>query len=422
MRTLIRIKGLVDLDRETVIDNAYVLVDGSRIVAVGNQAEIPPVDARTTIFDFAEHYLLPGLINCHVHLCLPSGGVPFHHRQSNEMALLTAVRNMQTELVSGVTTLRDCGDQNGVLFTLRKAIEEGILTGPRLLLCGPPLTATGGHAHFLGGVADSKEELQKAVRQRVDAGADFVKLIATGGSTPDTNPAKSSYSTSQMTAAVETAHRMGRPVTAHCRGIPGIRNALEAGVDHIEHACFERGDGTLKLEPELAEKISGQGTFVTPTIQLYRDSLQMLTRRKATSTLSDRETGLLDQLPGIIAEKFRSLRKFISLGVRCVAGNDAGLPQTGFGLFWQELDAMVDGGMTPIQAISAATRGAAEATGLADTIGSIRIGKQADLIVVKSDPTNDITVLSEPCLVMQAGRIVILQEEGRGGSSGYGCC
>jgi imidazolonepropionase-like amidohydrolase len=410
MQTLIRVKGLVDVDRETVIENAYVLIDGSRIAGTGSQSQMPSVDNRTTIFDFSEHYLLPGLINCHVHLCLPSGGVPFHHRQSNEMALLTAVRNMQIELESGVTTLRDCGDQNGVLFALRQAIEGDILTGPRLLLCGPPLTATGGHAHFLGGVADSADGLRKAVRQRIDAGADFVKLIATGGSTPDTDPAQASYSTSQMTVAVEAAHRMGKPVTAHCRGIPGIRNALEAGVDHIEHACFEQTDGTLKFDPGLAEQMARQGTFITPTIQLYRDSLQMLTRKQSTATLSDRETRLLDQLPGIIKEKFRTLRNFISLGVRCVAGNDAGLPQTGFGRFWQELDALVEGGMTPLQAIVAATRGAAEAVGLADTIGSIRIGKQADLIVVESDPTCDIAALSKPSLIQQAGRIVQFQK------------
>ncbi len=406
MQTLIRIKGLLDVDRETVIDNAFVLVDGSRIIGIGRQSEMPPLGTRPEIIDFPGHYLLPGLINCHVHLCLPSGGVPFHHRQSNEMALLTAVRNMQTELESGVTTLRDCGDQNGVLFALRQALELGILSGPRMLLCGPPLTATRGHAYFLGGVAETCEELRTNVRQRIEAGADFIKLIATGGSTPDTDPALASYSTAQMAVAVEAAHRLGRPVTAHCRGIPGIRNALEAGVDHIEHACFEQPDGTLKFDPELAEKMSTRGTFITPTIQLYRDALQMLTRRQSDSKLTERETRLLDQLPGVIEEKFRSLGYFIGMGVRCVAGNDAGLPQTGFGCFWQELRALVEGGMKPWQAIAAATKGAAEAVGLADTIGSIRVGKQADLIAVESDPTADITALSKPSLVMQAGRIV----------------
>ena len=409
----------MDVDRETVVSNAYVSVDGSRIAGMGSLSQMPSADDQSAVLDFPEHYLLPGLINCHVHLCLPSEGIPFHHRQSNEMALLTAVRNMQTELESGVTTLRDCGDQNGVLFALRQAVEEGILKGPRLLLCGPPLTATGGHAHFLGGVADSRDELRQAVRQRIEAGADFVKLIATGGSTPDTDPTRASYSTSQMSIAVKTAHRLGRSVTAHCRGIPGIRNALEAGVDHIEHACFEQTDGTLKFDPGLAEQMARQGTFITPTIQLYRDSLQMLTRKQSTATLSDRETRLLDQLPGIIEEKFRTLRNLISLGVRCVAGNDAGLPQTGFGRFWQELDALIKGGMTPLQATVAATRDAAESVGLADTIGSVRVGKQADLIVVESDPMSDITALAKPSLVMQAGRIVKLRKMNNSPMPGY---
>jgi imidazolonepropionase-like amidohydrolase len=412
MQTLIRIKGLVDVVRQVVVENAYVLTEGTRIVSWGNLSEMPPVNPQATVLDFPGQYLLPGLINCHVHLCLPSAGTPFHHRQSNEMALLTAVRNMRTELESGVTTLRDCGDQNGVLFSLRQAVEAGILSGPRLLLCGPPLTGTGGHAYFLGGEADGRDDLRASVQQRIDAGADFIKLIATGGSTPGTTPALASYTVPQLSAAVAAAHRSGRPVTAHCRGIPGIRNALAAGVDQIEHACFELPDGTLKHDATLAVQMSRAGTFVTPTIQLYRDALKYLTRKQATAELSVQEAKLLKQLPAVIAEKFLTLRNFISLGVKCVAGNDAGLPQTGFGLLWRELDAMVAGGMTPFQAIAAATRDAALAVGLCETIGSIQIGKLADLIVVESDPTQNIHSLAEVSLVMQAG-LIVKNREGR---------
>lgn len=403
---LIKSKGLVDVDREIVVENAWVIIENTRIADWGDVSGMPAVDAHTNIIDYRNLYLLPGLINSHAHLCLPSAGKPFHFRQSDEMALLTAVRNMQVELQNGVTTVRDCGDQNGVLFSLRKAIEENILSGPRLLLCGPPLTRTGDHAHFLGGQADGTDGVRNAVLKRIDAGADFIKLIATGGSTPGTQPALASYTVEEVEVAVKTAHRHGKPVAAHCRGIPGIRNAIDAGVDHIEHACFELPDGQLKFDRDLAKKMARSGTFVTPTIQLYRDARDSLKRKRDTEGLSSEEIKRLKISPEVIAEKYRALRELIKLGVKCVAGSDAGLPQTGFGHLWKELDSMIHGGMTPMQAIVSATRTAAEAMNLEDTIGSIQKGKQADLLLVEENPVEDIRTLEKVRMVMKAGQVV----------------
>ena len=403
---LITVKGLVDVDRKIVVDNAWVMTEQTQIVNRGRQTDMPAVNDRSKLIEYTDQYLLPGLINSHAHLVLPSAGKPFHYRQSDEMALLTAVRNMQIEHRSGVTTLRDCGDQNGVLFSLRQAIEEDILTGPRLLLCGPPLTCTGGHAHFLGGQSDGPESIRTAVEERIDAGADFIKLIATGGSTPGTRPALASYSVAEMAMAVKTAHRSGKPVAAHCRGIPGIRNAIDAGVDHIEHACFELPDGSLRFDRDLAERMSRAGTFVTPTIQLYRDARDVLNKKQASGGLTPEESERLKRSPKVIAEKYRSLQELIKLGVKCVAGSDAGLPQTGFGRLWQELDAMICAGMTPMQAILSATRTAAEAMNMADSIGSVRVGKQADLLVVEENPVEDIRALKKVRMVMKAGQIV----------------
>jgi imidazolonepropionase-like amidohydrolase len=406
MQTLVKAGALVDVDREVLVNDVYVLIEKNRIAAWGHCSQIPTVVSGMSFLDFSDCYLLPGLINSHVHLCLPSGGKPFFYSQSDEMALLTAVRNMRIELESGVTTLRDCGDQNGVLFHLRQAIKKDILSGPRLLLCGPPLTQTGHHAHFLGGVADGSKGIQKAVRKRVEDGADFIKLIATGGSTPGTAPALASYDVSELSAAVETAHRYGRLVTAHCRGTPGIRNAIDAGVDHIEHACFEQLDGTLCFDPVLAEKMADAGMFVSPTIQLYRDARSHLEKKADTGPLTPDESDYLQRLPGVIDEKFRAVQGFIDAGVSCVAGNDAGLPLTGFGLLWQELDAMVCGGMTPFMAILSATRTAAEAMKISHITGSIQPGKRADLIAVKKNPTQDIGALANVSLVLMSGRVM----------------
>ena len=315
-----------------------------------------------------------------------------------------ALRNLALEQESGVTTVRDCGDLAGVLLQIRPATLEKPL--PRMVLCGPPLTVSHGHAHFLGGVTEGGEGLREAVERWVGKGADFIKLIATGGGTPGTDPAIASYSTAEMADARQAAHACGKTVSAHCRGIPGIENAVKARIDHIEHACFELPDGTLRFDSAIADDIAAAGIFVTPTIQLYRDAQFFLENKQKSKGLVEGERIMLARLTHSIEEKYKALSGFLKAGVPCVAGNDAGLPHTGFGRLWQEMDAMISGGMSALQAIRAATLTAARALGLVDQIGSINIGKQADLLVVEGNPLTDITALEQVRMVMQAGQIV----------------
>jgi imidazolonepropionase-like amidohydrolase len=248
------------------------------------------------------------------------------------------------------------------------------------------------------------------VHRRIADGADFIKIIGTGGGTPGTYPARASYSREELAAAVLTAHRLDVPVTVHCRGTPGIVNALEAGVDQIEHACFERPDGSLGFDPELTRRMARAGICVTPTIQLYRDAQIHLKKKAAVQGLNAAEQKRLAGLPSVIESKLKALQGFLAAGIKIVAGNDAGLPYTGFGCLWQELDAMMSGGMTAMQAIAAATRSAARALGMEDQIGSIQPGKQADLLVVDGDPTTDISALSRVRLVMLAGRTIFQKD------------
>ncbi len=406
MPTVLKAAAVLDVTNGRVIPDGYVLVDGEKIRSWGPGVDLPSLPPDTAVLSFSQQTLLPGLINSHAHLCAPSGGQPFYLEQSDEMALLTAVRNMRAEQTAGITTVRDCGDQNGVLFALRRAVQQKILDGPRMVLCGPPLTMSGGHAHFLGGVADGPAEIARAVHRRIADGADFIKLIGTGGGTPGTQPAQASYTRDELAAAVSEAHRLDVPVAVHCRGIPGIVNAIEAGADQIEHACFELPDGTLSFDRKLAGRMAQAGVWVTPTIQLYRDARTRLQKKAVTGDLDETEGRYLKILPGVIESKLQALHGFMETGVRVVAGNDAGLPYTGFGCLWQELEVMISGGMTAIQAIAAATESAARMLGLEDQIGSIHPGKQADLLTVDGNPTEDIAALSRVRLVMQAGRIV----------------
>jgi len=404
MRSIFKVAGLLDVLDGTLIPDAYVAVDGEKVAAFGLQSEMAAADVSSACFDFPNHTILPGLINCHVHLCKPSNGVPFYHRQSRDEARAYASRNLEQELQSGVTTIRDCGDLEGVLLDLRCSMPAK--QRPRMVLCGPPLTVSQGHAHFLGGVSEGYQGLRKAVERWVGKGADFIKLIATGGGTPGTHPAYAAYSVADMSVVVKAAHACGKKVSAHCRGIPGIKNAIDAGIDHMEHACFELPDGTLRFDTAVAEKMAEAKIVVTPTIQLYRDAQCFLESKLESKGLTNAEHAQLAGLTQTIPQKYKALRGFIDAGVPCVAGNDAGLPYTGFGCLWQELDAMISGGMTTLQAIRAGTQTAAEALGMAAQIGSISVGKAADLLVVEGNPLADISTLKRVCMVMRAGQIV----------------
>jgi imidazolonepropionase-like amidohydrolase len=285
---LIKTKGLVDVEHETILPNAFVLVEGDNISAVGSQKDLGSGEAPGDVVDLSDKYVLPGLINSHAHLCMPADGTPLAalSTETNEIWLLTAARNARKALMSGVTTVRDCGDRDGLIFQLRRAIEKGLTEGPRIVQSGSFITMTGGHAYQEGREVDGVEEIVKAVRQSFKEGADFIKVMATGGGTPGTYPEFASFSVPELSAAVETAHRIGKTVAAHCRGIPGICNAIEAGIDHIEHACFELPEFVLQFDPAIADRIAASGIYVTPTIQLYRDMVNDLIEKQEKAPLN----------------------------------------------------------------------------------------------------------------------------------------
>jgi len=351
----------------------------SRVEAGGK-----PAGMNMAVLDLREYTVLPGLINMHTHTVLPGNGTPFAQWMElpDELLLLQAHTNALNALHSGVTTIRDCGGKGTLMFQLRDAIRRGIVPGPRFVLSGRPLTITGGHCRYFGGEVDGVDEMRLAARQLLKEGADFIKIMASGGGTVGTYSQYPAFDVDEMRAAIHEAHKIGKRASCHCIAQGSIANALDAGTDHIEHCSFMAPDTTQHYDEQLAQRVASQGVYVTPTLQVMRKG------RMGEGNIS-------------------VIRNLHELGVPLVAGNDAGWLSTGFGDFYRELQCLEECGLTPLEAIHAATGRAADACQLSGVVGTVAPGCIADLLVVKGDPTSDLGVLADPLMVLQAGKVIV---------------
>jgi imidazolonepropionase-like amidohydrolase len=371
-----------------------VLVADGVIAWVGPHARAPREARSATEVEGAGRTLTPGLIDCHVHLQF-DGGANFEaegRALTPATAALKAAENLKRHLASGVTTVRDLGGVDAVSCEVGVAVDQGLIPGPRVLAAGRALTITGGHGHnvAIAREVDGADDMRKAVREEIRAGAKVIKIIATGGVlTPGIGATFTAYTLEELTAAVDEAHRWDRSVAAHAIGAEGILNAVRAGVDSIEHGAV--------ITPTIAREMKARGVFRSPTICALRGMVDHADVVPAYAIAKARE---------IIDVARASHVRAIKAGVPHVCGTDAGTPFNPHGNAPHEVVYMVEWGMAPLAAMRAATANGAELLRIDDTTGTVEAGKTADLVLYDTNPLDDIRGVLEPRTVWKAGRRV----------------
>lgn len=400
--TLVKAGRLFDARSGRLLTNQGILIEGDRVKEVGELGVVSShaPDART--IDLSSATVLPGLIDAHNHvLGNPKDMSPIGNlRMSSAQAALWGVRNLRLWVDKGFTTLRDAceNDPSYAQIALRNSINQRLIEGPRMVVAGGCLSVTGGHgdADQLAvdqslprrpNIADTVDEVATATRRDIKYGADWIKLMATGGVMDTLSDFRvQELSEAQMAKAVEVAHRANKKVMAHAHGTEGIKAAVRAGVDSIEH-------GSL-LDDEGAQLMVQKGTWLVPTIDTELRTLEMGASFGVEPVMMAKEKE-------VVRLKRAGFEKALKYHVKIAFGVDDDPDYLD-----REFDAMVAWGMRPVDVLQAATINASQLLGLSDQIGSIEAGKMADIVAVNGDPTADIKSIQNVVLVMKGGEVV----------------
>ncbi|HWS52707.1 MAG TPA: amidohydrolase family protein [Pyrinomonadaceae bacterium] len=397
-RAAVRAARLVDVRAGKVVRNPVVLIEGDRVTAVGPNLTVP---AGVDVIDLGGATLLPGLIDCHTHITgQPANYYEDIFRRSPIDYAVTAHVYARRTLEAGFTAIRDLGSGEFIDVALRNAVNAGTVVGPRIQAATLAIGATGGHADLSGfspylkfggfsGIADGEAEIRKLVRFEVKNGADVIKLIATAGVlSEEESVGAPQYTQEEMNAAVDEARMWGRRVAAHAHGAEGIKRAVRAGVASVEHGSF--------LDEEGIRMMKERGTYLVADV--YNDDyiLAEFTRLGYPPKIIEKE-----RLVGRTQRE--NFQKAVRAGVKVAYGTDAGVYPHGWNA--KQFAHMVRWGMTPMQAIQAATVNAADLLGWGDRVGAVEPGRFADLIAVSGDPLADVTVLERVGFVMKGGEV-----------------
>lgn len=384
---------LIGPARQHLADGA-VLIDGDTISAVGPRTSITNhADPDAVHRHYSHHTLLPGLINCHVHLAFDASTHPVGNLvESQDHDLMPAmIGRAQQALHAGVTTLRDLGDRAGLAVRVGAAVARGELTGPRILASGPPLTPPSGHCWFFGGEVTGPDTIRARIQHNAAMGADVIKVMASGGQMTPDSPAMwaSQFDTDQLRLVVEQAAELGLPVAAHAHGTEAIAAAVRAGVDTVEHCTWMSTDGGYDPRDDIAHTMVERGIYACVA---WPPRWQSFLRRLGPEWSERIGKRLLWQH---------------EIGMRLIPGTDAGVPHSVFDDFVGSLEFYEHLGFDADTILDMATVTAAEALRVRESTGSLTAGLGADLLVVDGDPRSGIAALRDRRLVLAAGTPIV---------------
>ncbi len=395
---------LIDGEGGEPLENAGILIKDQKILDSGVEDSLKLPNDKIKYINARGGFILPGFIDCHVHMMW--NGFHFEDSLFTPLSLYfyQATQNLKLTLETGVTTVRDAGMAD---YGVKKAVEEGLIIGPRLLISVIPLSITGGHfdmklksGHQVkttypglpDAVCDGEEEVLKRVREVLSAGADVVKVMLTGGViSANDSPKYPQFTLKELRVMVEETSYRDLPVMAHAHGSKGIKNALNAGIKSIEHGTY--------LDDECIDLLLEHDAWLVPTQLAHRINLELMESGKLPDFSRE-------DARSVAINSHKSMEKAYTAGVKMVMGTDSGIAPHGQNL--RELGFLCDIGMKPMEAIQAGTKHAAELLGLQDKIGTIEKGKLADVVISATNPLHDINSLGNPdniTVVIKEGKI-----------------
>jgi imidazolonepropionase-like amidohydrolase len=410
--TIIKNGSLIDGNGGEPVLRAVVAMEGEKIVFVGKEEDLPIFDGEVSYIDAADGFILPGFIDTHVHMMLEYEPVEQRLATPFSLNFYKAIDYMRNTINAGITTVRDCG---GTDAGVKQAIEKGHIVGPRMQISITALTTTGGHGDswtasgqtvkllldeypgMPNGICDGVDEVRKTVREILRAGADVIKVHSTGGVlSPTDHPEFTQFNVEELKVMVEeAAFRRGLKVMAHAQGAEGIKNAIKAGIHSIEHGIY--------LDDECIELMLKHGTYLVPTLLAPVSVLELAEKAGMP------DWGVKKAKEAMEAHK-ESIAKAYRAGVKIAMGTDAGVMPHGTNL--RELTLMNEIGMSPMEAIVATTKIAAECLGWEDKVGTLEVGKLADVVITKTNPLADLRSLEDNSnirVVIKGG--TVLKEE-----------
>ena len=395
--TLIKAARFFDGTGTAPISGQAVLLNAGKITAIGPVGELKAPDGSNfTVKDYGDSTILPGLIDGHTHMMAPGDGThgDITGNEQDDVLLMRALHNARTFLHAGVTTARENGAKNKVGFSLKDGINMGLSEGPEMIISGRPITITGGHFWYCGSEADGVEGVRAEVRKLVTEGADFIKIMATGGSTWSSNPLQPSYTVEEMAVIVEEAHQFGKLTAAHCASMQGIKNALDAGVDMIIHCVFEDETGMYEFNEPLAEQLAAAKAWVNPTLHVVQSGIDLTERiGYDRGWLTNEEQASIDSSKKSLETRVESVNKLINMGVRMIAGSDSPWGAYPPGEFIKEMVALTKAGLTNTEALVTGLSHAAESIAVGHQAGTLAENRPGDVLVVGGDPTSDLNAL-----------------------------